>query len=55
MKHSGDLSFETILKIAKAMRHRSLARKMEGTVKEILGKFCHKKAQKLNLWPKITD
>lgn len=39
MKHSGDLTFETILKIARIMRPRSLAKKLEGTVKEILGKY----------------
>jgi len=38
VKHSGDLPFETILKVARIMRPRSLARKLEGTIKEILGK-----------------
>jgi len=37
VKHSGDLTFDTILKIARIMRPRSLAKKLEGTVKEILG------------------
>lgn len=37
VKHSGNLSFDDILNIAKAMRERSMSRKMEGTVKEILG------------------
>ncbi|GFG37959.1 hypothetical protein Cfor_03848 [Coptotermes formosanus] len=37
IKHSGNLSFDDILNIAKTMRERSMSRKMEGTVKEILG------------------
>ncbi|PSN39892.1 60S ribosomal protein L12 [Blattella germanica] len=37
IKHSGNLSFDDILNIAKTMRDRSMSRKMEGTVKEILG------------------
>jgi hypothetical protein len=45
VKHSGNLSFDDILNIAKTMRDRSMSRKMEGTVKEILGtcqvpQFC---------------
>ena len=39
MKHSGNLSVEQIINIARQMRHRSVARKLEGTVKEILGGF----------------
>ena len=35
--HDGDLSFDQVYDIAKIMRGRSMARKMAGTVKEILG------------------
>ncbi|XP_046661915.1 60S ribosomal protein L12 [Homalodisca vitripennis] len=37
VKHSGNLAFEEIINIARVMRPRSMSRKMEGTVKEILG------------------
>eukprot|EP00745_Piridium_sociabile_P043430 TRINITY_DN88818_c0_g1_i1.p2 TRINITY_DN88818_c0_g1~~TRINITY_DN88818_c0_g1_i1.p2 ORF type:complete len:166 (-),score=54.63 TRINITY_DN88818_c0_g1_i1:96-593(-) len=37
VKHSGNLSLEEILKIARTMRARSMARNLAGTVKEILG------------------
>merc|ERR1712119_269952 len=37
VQHNGDISFETVLDIARQMRERSMARKLEGTVKEILG------------------
>lgn len=37
IKHSGNLSMDDILQIAKTMRPRSMSRKLEGTVKEILG------------------
>mgnify|MGYP003572533747 FL=1 len=37
VKHSGNLAFDEILTIARAMRERSMARKLEGTVKEVLG------------------
>jgi large subunit ribosomal protein L12e len=37
VKHSGNLAFDEIVSIAKQMRPRSMARKLEGTVKEILG------------------
>ena len=37
IKHNGDLTFKDIVEAAKVMRPRSLARKMSGTVKEILG------------------
>ena len=35
--HDGDLTLDQIIAIAKQMRRRSLAKKMAGTVKEILG------------------
>ena len=38
VKHSGNLSFEDIMKIAKQMRERSMAKNLTGTVKEVLGK-----------------
>ncbi|XP_074593560.1 ribosomal protein L12 [Brevipalpus obovatus] len=37
IKHSGNLTFDEILTIARAMRPRSMARELSGTVKEILG------------------
>ena len=37
IKHTGDLTFEQIVEIARTMRNRSLARTMAGTIKEILG------------------
>eukprot|EP00051_Salpingoeca_urceolata_P032538 m.16230 g.16230 ORF g.16230 m.16230 type:complete len:176 (-) comp5190_c0_seq1:140-667(-) len=35
--HDGNVTYEDIYEIAKVMRPRSMARKMSGTVKEILG------------------
>merc|ERR1719193_2950946 len=35
--HGGDISMDTVIDIARQMRPRSIARKLEGTVKEILG------------------
>eukprot|EP00756_Hemistasia_phaeocysticola_P028353 Hpha_TRINITY_DN16171_c3_g14::TRINITY_DN16171_c3_g14_i1::g.7686::m.7686/K02870/RP-L12e, RPL12; large subunit ribosomal protein L12e len=37
VKHSGNIPFDEIIKIARIMRPRSMARKLEGCVKEILG------------------
>jgi len=37
IKHSGNLSFDDIASIARAMRSRSMSRTLSGTVKEILG------------------
>ncbi|CAL8082464.1 unnamed protein product [Calicophoron daubneyi] len=37
VKHSGNLSFDDILEVARVMRPRSLARELSGTVKEVLG------------------
>lgn len=37
IKHSGNITFDDILSIAKTMRSRSQARKLEGTVLEVLG------------------
>jgi len=38
VKHSGNLTFDTVMDIARTMRPRSMARTMAGTVKEILGR-----------------
>ena len=37
IKHSGNLTFDQILDIARQMRPRSMAKELQGTVKEILG------------------
>lgn len=37
VKHSGNLTMDQITEIARTMRPRSMARKLVGTVKEILG------------------
>ncbi len=37
IKHSGNLTLDDIISIARAMRSRSMARQLSGTVKEILG------------------
>ncbi|KAE9553937.1 hypothetical protein FO519_002863 [Halicephalobus sp. NKZ332] len=37
IKHSGDVSLEAIINIARTMRPRSMARALNGTVREILG------------------
>nr|ABC67745.1 ribosomal protein L12 [Anthopleura elegantissima] len=37
IKHNGNISMEQLIDIAKTMRPRSMARKLSGTVKEILG------------------
>lgn len=37
IKHSGNLTFDEIVSIGKIMRARSQARKLEGTVLEVLG------------------
>jgi len=37
VKHNGNISFTDILNISRTMRDRSMAKKLEGTVKEILG------------------
>jgi large subunit ribosomal protein L12e len=35
--HSGNLTLEDVIEIARVMRDRSCARELKGTVKEILG------------------
>ncbi|XP_008697322.1 60S ribosomal protein L12-like [Ursus maritimus] len=37
IKHSGNITFDEIVNIAQQMCHRSLARELSGTIKEILG------------------
>ncbi|KAM9669254.1 large ribosomal subunit protein uL11-like [Dama dama] len=37
IKHSGNITFDEIINIARQMWHRSLARELSGTIKEILG------------------
>uniref|UniRef100_A0A2I3RQK1 Large ribosomal subunit protein uL11 n=1 Tax=Pan troglodytes TaxID=9598 RepID=A0A2I3RQK1_PANTR len=37
IKHSGNITFDEIVNIARQMEHRSLARELSGTIKEILG------------------
>ncbi|XP_061567830.1 60S ribosomal protein L12 isoform X2 [Cololabis saira] len=37
IKHSGSVTFDEIVGIARVMRHRSIARELAGTIKEILG------------------
>jgi len=37
VRHSGNITFDQVLNIARTMRPRSMAKKLEGTVKEILG------------------
>ncbi|KAF8356149.1 hypothetical protein PRIPAC_97772 [Pristionchus pacificus] len=36
LKHNGNITFDALLKIARIMRPRSMAHKLEGTVLEIL-------------------
>ncbi|XP_012369068.1 60S ribosomal protein L12-like [Octodon degus] len=37
IKHSGNITFDEIVNIARQMQHRSLARELSRTIKEILG------------------
>ena len=37
IKHNGNITFDEVIKIARTMRPRSMARQLVGTVKEILG------------------
>ncbi len=40
IKHSGNLTLDQVIGISRTMRSKSMAKKLEGTVKEILGS-CH--------------
>ncbi|CAO3664109.1 unnamed protein product [Rhizopus stolonifer] len=37
IKHTGNISIDDVIEIARTMRYKSLARELKGTVKEILG------------------
>jgi large subunit ribosomal protein L12e len=37
IKHSGNITLDQVISIARTMRFKSMAKKLEGTVKEILG------------------
>ena len=37
VKHTGSLSIDTVIDIAKQMRHKSMSKTLAGTVKEVLG------------------
>jgi len=37
VQHNGDITMDNVIDIAREMRPRSIARKLEGTVKEVLG------------------
>lgn len=37
VKHSGNITMDDIISIAKTMRPRSMSRQLSGTVKEVLG------------------
>lgn len=37
IKHSGNVTLDAIINIARVMRAKSMARKLKGTVKEVLG------------------
>jgi large subunit ribosomal protein L12e len=37
IKHSGNIPLDEIIEIARAMRFKSMAKSLQGTVKEILG------------------
>uniref|UniRef100_A0A1I7Z5I0 Ribosomal_L11 domain-containing protein n=1 Tax=Steinernema glaseri TaxID=37863 RepID=A0A1I7Z5I0_9BILA len=41
VRQKGNLTFEQIIDVARQMRSRSMAKKLEGTVKEILGTAQH--------------
>lgn len=37
IKHSGNISLDAVINISRIMRQKSMAKKLQGTVKEILG------------------
>jgi large subunit ribosomal protein L12e len=37
IKHDGNLTLDQVIEVARTMRHRSMARTLSGTVKEMLG------------------
>ncbi|PWZ17106.1 2-isopropylmalate synthase A [Zea mays] len=52
IKHSGNISLDDVIEIAKTMRHRSMAKELAGTVKEIMG-TCAK--GRLHRWDFETE
>lgn len=39
VKHTGNITFNDVLGIARIMRERSMAKNLAGTVKEVLGRW----------------
>jgi large subunit ribosomal protein L12e len=37
IKHSGNITLDAVINIARVMRQKSMAKKLRGTVKEVLG------------------
>jgi large subunit ribosomal protein L12e len=37
IKHDGNITLDQVIEVARSMRHRSMARELAGTVKEMLG------------------
>jgi large subunit ribosomal protein L12e len=37
VKHSGNITLDAVINIARVMRAKSMAKKLEGTVREVLG------------------
>ena len=37
IKHSGNITFDAVISIARILRSKSMAKKLKGTVKEVLG------------------
>ena len=37
IKHSGNITLDAVIKIARALRSKSMAKKLQGTVLEVLG------------------
>ena len=37
IKHSGNITLDAVINIARALRFKSMAKKLKGTVKEVLG------------------
>ena len=37
IKHSGNITFDAVINIARILRFKSMAKKLKGTVKEVLG------------------
>ena len=37
IKHNGNITLDSVINIARDLRHKSMAKKLAGTVKEVLG------------------